>query len=69
QRRVITVREAARAQGYPDRYIFMPTPENSLKDVDHYVRQIGNAVPIPLGLALGKCVGKMLLQNWVQASE
>jgi hypothetical protein len=34
-----------------------------------HVRQIGNAVPVPLGLALGKSLGKMLVQAWYDAQE
>ena len=33
----------------------------------HYaqqLRQIGNAVPVPLALALGKAIGKALIQQW-----
>ncbi|PWY97859.1 S-adenosyl-L-methionine-dependent methyltransferase [Testicularia cyperi] len=48
QRRLVTVRECARAQGIPDFVRF--TTEVNLKAA---YRQIGNAVPVPLAQALG----------------
>ena len=44
--RVLSVRECARGQGFPDTYHF----HGSILDKH---RQIGNAVPPPLGKALG----------------
>ncbi|XP_024535317.1 DNA (cytosine-5)-methyltransferase 1B [Selaginella moellendorffii] len=46
QDRIVTVRECARSQGFPDSYKFFGTMQNK-----H--RQIGNAVPPPLAKALG----------------
>ncbi|KAI3448394.1 hypothetical protein Pfo_005059, partial [Paulownia fortunei] len=46
QDRIVTVRECARSQGFPDGYKFSGT-------VLHKHRQIGNAVPPPLAYALG----------------
>lgn len=47
QDRALTPREAARLQGYPDDFVFHGTR--------HAVRhQIGNAVPVPLGAAVGR---------------
>ena len=47
--RVVSVRECARSQGFPDSYKFYGTP------VEKY-RQIGNAVPPALGKALGLAI-------------
>lgn len=43
--RVITVREAARLQGFPDRHLFHPT-------IWHSFRMIGNSVPPLMGAAV-----------------
>ncbi|XP_078430166.1 DNA (cytosine-5)-methyltransferase 1B-like [Wolffia australiana] len=47
QDRILTVRECARSQGFPDSYKFAGSIQNK-----H--RQIGNAVPPPLAYALGR---------------
>ncbi|SPO31650.1 related to Cytosine-specific methyltransferase [Ustilago trichophora] len=49
QRRLLSVRECARAQGFPD-WVDFHTDTN----MRSAYRQIGNAVPIPLANALGK---------------
>lgn len=48
--RAITPFEGALLQGFPEEYKFV----GSMTDI---VRQIGNAVPIPLGKALGRVIG------------
>ncbi|XP_057502306.1 DNA (cytosine-5)-methyltransferase 1-like isoform X2 [Actinidia eriantha] len=47
QDRIITVREYARSQGFPDNYKFSG-------NIQHKHRQIGNSVPPPLAFALGR---------------
>ncbi|XP_059647244.1 DNA (cytosine-5)-methyltransferase 1 [Cornus florida] len=47
QNRILTVRECARSQGFPDSYKFAG-------NILHKHRQIGNAVPPPLAFALGR---------------
>ncbi|XAR69644.1 DNA (cytosine-5-)-methyltransferase [Bertholletia excelsa] len=47
QDRIVTVRECARCQGFPDSYQFSG-------NILHKHRQIGNAVPPPLAFALGR---------------
>ncbi|OIW07903.1 hypothetical protein TanjilG_20004 [Lupinus angustifolius] len=47
QDRILTVRECARSQGFPDSYQFSG-------NIIHKHRQIGNAVPPPLAFALGR---------------
>jgi DNA (cytosine-5)-methyltransferase 1 len=51
--RNITMREAARLQGFPDEFVFL----GSRVDVAH---QIGNAVPPPLALAIGEAIVRAL---------
>ncbi|KAK0239761.1 hypothetical protein EDD85DRAFT_949593 [Armillaria nabsnona] len=65
QKRIISVREVARAQGFPDDYTFCSINKaNSQSMIDDQYRQIGNAVPVPLALALGKSLGAALLKTW-----
>ncbi|KAF8077759.1 C5-DNA-methyltransferase [Lyophyllum atratum] len=64
QKRIVSVRECARAQGFPDHYIFKSVDESPQKLVENQIRQIGNAVPVPLALHLGKALGKALLEKW-----
>ena len=52
QDRTLSVREAARLQGFPDRFQF--AGETMMK---HFV-QVGNAVPVPLARAIGVAVAK-----------
>jgi len=56
QNRTISVREAARLQGFPDSFRFAG---DSL--ARHY-EQVGNAVPIPVAEAIARCVVKHLAE-------
>ncbi|KAG8935979.1 hypothetical protein FRC02_005175 [Tulasnella sp. 418] len=58
QKRVLTLREYARSQGFPDDFEFY-----SVKGVNPMFRQVGNAVPIPLGGALGRELGKAVAEE------
>lgn len=53
QNRVISVRECARSQGFSDSYRFFGT-------ITDKHRQIGNAVPPPLGAAIGHEIRKCI---------
>jgi DNA (cytosine-5)-methyltransferase 1 len=54
QRRMISVREAARLQSFPDGFRFAGQMNDAF-------RQIGNAVPPLLALAIGRVLGKTLV--------
>jgi len=54
--RYFTVREAARLQGFPDEYEFRGAWSEGF-------RQLGNAVPVPLGRAVASSVRKILLSG------
>jgi DNA (cytosine-5)-methyltransferase 1 len=56
QDRVITHYEAARIQGFPEDYRWVGTREQ-------IARQIGNAVPIPLGAAIGRLLVDAFAQS------
>ncbi len=56
QDRIMSVRECARSQGFPDHHLFSGNVHNR-----H--RQVGNAVPPPLARALGKQLFKRLVQR------
>lgn len=64
QKRVLSIRECARAQGFPDSYVFESVHDNKGKWAQDAIRQIGNAVAIPFALALGKKLGEAVILNW-----
>ncbi|KAJ3157458.1 hypothetical protein HDU86_003350 [Geranomyces michiganensis] len=64
QNRMLTVRELARIQGFPDRLIFKAdTERNGRPKAQLMTRQIGNAVPPPLAGALGKKLMEAMLKD------
>ncbi|EJF66181.1 S-adenosyl-L-methionine-dependent methyltransferase [Dichomitus squalens LYAD-421 SS1] len=69
QNRIITIREAARAQGFPDSYQFLSIHDLPNRCLDDQARQIGNAVPVPLAAALGKEIGKSLVRLQKQGRD
>jgi len=63
--RGLSVREAARIQGFPDRFHFITAPRGTpgqLKNGARHsrYRQVGNAVPPPLAAAIGRAVMEQL---------
>lgn len=56
QDRIVSVRENARAQGFPDNFRFFG-------DISDQYKQIGNAVPPPLARALGIELKKAMLSD------
>ncbi|KAJ1935522.1 hypothetical protein FBU59_005358, partial [Linderina macrospora] len=63
QRRVLSVRECARAQGFPDTFQFYSIVENDIRDMH---RQIGNAVPPPLAFALSQRLREALFSDYIE---
>lgn len=59
-KRIVTIRELARSQGFPDHFVFEAI-DNNLVTMH---RQIGNAVPWPVSKALGQELGKVLYKKW-----
>jgi DNA (cytosine-5)-methyltransferase 1 len=61
--RVLTVREMARIQSFPDDFVFRSkiTTGGQMRkfEVPQYT-QVGNAVPPLLGMRLGQCIAKLL---------
>jgi DNA (cytosine-5)-methyltransferase 1 len=53
QRRMISIREAARLQSFPDAYAFFG-------NMGHRLRQIGNAVPPLMAAAIGQQIARVL---------
>ncbi|PIL29860.1 DNA methyltransferase [Ganoderma sinense ZZ0214-1] len=61
-RRIFTIRELARSQGFPDWFMFI-SHRDRLKTMH---RQIGNAVPWQVGEALGRELKMAMFQKWKQ---
>jgi len=59
-KRILSVRELARTQGFPDSFSFSALDKN----VRTMHRQIGNAVPWPLGEALGRELQLAVFEKW-----
>ncbi len=53
ENRLLTVREQARLQGFPDSHVFYGPKESQFN-------QVGEAVPVPLALAMAKAVKRYL---------
>ena len=60
QNRAISVREAARLQGFPDDFVFTG-------NLNSMAKQVGNAVPVDLALSVGKHFAEHLKQNETKA--
>ncbi|KAG0375367.1 hypothetical protein BGX24_009212 [Mortierella sp. AD032] len=58
QHRLTTIRERARAQGFPDSFIFPAS-----QSLPQWRKQIGNAVPPPLAEALGRMLAEAMVQD------
>ncbi|PPQ86962.1 hypothetical protein CVT25_009784 [Psilocybe cyanescens] len=59
--RMVTVRELARSQGFPDSFVFETLGKLNVVTIH---RQIGNAVPLPLAHALGRELRESLYNLW-----
>lgn len=71
--RGLSVREAARIQGFPDAFHFTTAPKGTPGQYRYgprhsRYRQVGNAVPPPLAAAVGRQVAKMLSARSVVAA-
>lgn len=58
QLRVLSVRECARVQGFPDSFLFLSDTDN----VANMYKQVGNAVPPPLAKALAIQLREAMMQ-------
>ncbi|KAI0747841.1 S-adenosyl-L-methionine-dependent methyltransferase [Daedaleopsis nitida] len=64
-RRIVTIRELARSQGFPDWFVFT-AHENKVTTMN---RQIGNAVPWPVSEALGRELREAMFKRWSRHRE
>ncbi|KAJ1529016.1 uroporphyrin-III C-methyltransferase, partial [Nowakowskiella sp. JEL0078] len=67
QKRVLSLRECARSQGFPDAFHFTSynpnDPEANEPNINDLHRQVGNAVPPPLAKAIGLMLVEALLAD------
>ncbi|KAF6754216.1 S-adenosyl-L-methionine-dependent methyltransferase [Ephemerocybe angulata] len=63
--RIVSVNELGRGQGFSDFFYF----ESHNNNVVTMLRQIGNAVPYPLGRALGRELRVALLKKWMDGQN
>ncbi|KAK7048461.1 cytosine-5-methyltransferase [Favolaschia claudopus] len=64
-KRSLSLREMARAQGFRDGYALHSTASTPAKQLQDYLTQIGNAVPIPLAAALGRSIRAAAVHDWL----
>ena len=62
QSRLPSIRELARAQGFPDGITFCGSPAEMLQ-------QIGNAVPVPLATALGDAIIEAVVTDFLRGDR
>ncbi|KAF9081893.1 hypothetical protein BGX23_000342 [Mortierella sp. AD031] len=60
QHRLLSARERARAQGFPDHFVFLSAKGQGARP---WRRQLGNAVPPPLAAALGNKLVEAMLED------
>ncbi|KAJ8659504.1 hypothetical protein O0I10_004869 [Lichtheimia ornata] len=67
QHRVLTVRETARSQGFPDWFVFKAiSSKKPNQKVNAMYMQVGNAVPVPLAAALGNGLKHAMFEDWLR---
>ncbi|KAF7314340.1 DNA (cytosine-5)-methyltransferase [Mycena kentingensis (nom. inval.)] len=64
QFRCMTLREFVRTQGIPDGRIFKSNKANASQRLEDYFKMVGNAVPLPMAAALGRCIGAQLVEDY-----
>lgn len=72
--RGLSVREAARLQGFPDRFQFTTAPPGTAGQYKNGARhsryrQVGNAVPPPLAAAIGRTVATLLQRGRYETTD